>query len=241
MFKGFEHNIALTRGFTKSVFPMNNNIYGIQNVKWALTAEDLVTLSNTDPVNLWRSRFQVANYTQSDPTIQPSFIASDSDYNGYPSVQASGNQRLINLSSGVALVNEDVLIWIGRKTIDPAGASAYLGSGNSFVYCFNGGTSFSGVGYFFNPTTIQGGTKNNDPMIVVMSRNKIILNGTVVYNSTGVASTSFNIPITQILGANGTSQGFTGTFCAAIIVPNANLVENMLQFSSAVNNVFNVY
>ena len=211
MFKGFQ-NTSRTNGFNGFPalnFQMNNEAYGFSGCTfWLDAAYGLNTQTDLAAVSSWQTRIGGFSFNQPTAGNQPAYLASVTSYNNLPVVNFIDTARHMNATNngGVLLSSDWTFCFVANLTTGNTNCNTVIGNtiNNQHKIVINASpiTSF-GIAYM-NVNTVLLGDANapgTTVKIVVMTRKRIVVNGTEV------ATGSIVGPITLLNQLGGAQSG----------------------------------
>ena len=194
MFKGF--NNRQQHSFPNINFGGNyGQAYNFSRcLLWLDAAYGTSTVVNGANISSWIDKISGVRYTQGTAGSQPTYVASDANFNNFPTVNfGTATERLLNGSSTFG-IGATTIAMIVRMTGNATLASIILGSTTNTGFGANGnGASVTGFGFYANgtPSTISD-IEDTSMHIVIANRNFIMVDGLNETTSTSVNTFNFS-------------------------------------------------
>jgi hypothetical protein len=192
MFKGF--NNRQQNGFPSLSFGKNDEAYNFNKcILWLDAAYGTNTITNGANISSWVDKISGVRYTQGTAGNQPTYVASDANFNNLPTINfGTATDRFLNGSSTFGIGATTIAIII-RMTGNATLASMILGNTTNAGFGANGaGASVTGFGFYATgtPSTISD-IEDTSMHIVIANRNFIMVDGLNETTSTSVNTFNF--------------------------------------------------
>jgi hypothetical protein len=192
MFKGF--NNKQQHGFPSLLFGKNDEAYNFNKcILWLDAAYGTNTITNGANISSWVDKISGVRYTQGSAGSQPTYVASDANFNNFPTINFGTSTILLNGSSTFG-IGATTIVMIVRMTGNATVASIILGNNTNTGFGANGiGASVTGFGFYANgtPSTISD-IEDTSMHIVIANRNFIMVDGLNETTSTSVNTFNFS-------------------------------------------------
>jgi hypothetical protein len=258
MFRGFSKNSGFN-GFPNQQFGKGARIslYGFPLCSFWLNAEMGVgAVSNLDPVSAWVDQVGLIQFTQLNPLYQPRLVKNAPSFGNRDLIDfhtaGRGLQAAVNTTVGtggktIAIVYEYSSVATQSRIIGDNDFANARSSGFSFQHGSVNNTTFRpwvgfGVGAGASYGFIGAPVYANDPRILVLTRENLILNGTQI--TINQAATPLITGVISWVGSNGAfGVSWSGIFRVAEIIvfdKEFNTTE-CINLSNALNSKYALY
>lgn len=244
MFKHFSQKRGF-EGFPRSNFRMQQSAYNFPDCLFWLDASFGVnTQVNLDPVIHWTDRISGIRFQQDSPTRQPRYVASDANFNNFPSVQTiNASRSMIAVNGSINPTKTRTLAFVAKADAFSAGTTFLSGLTQSDGEISLGGTNAAqtGIGVynaFFTQrmvTTIE----DTAPHIVLINENEIWVDG-VSQSVTGTGWTVFSAWL-QIFGQPGLGYGLQGRIAEILLFNQKITGADAVSLSDNINAKYAIY
>jgi hypothetical protein len=235
MFKGF--NNRQQHSFPNINFGGNyGQAYNFSRcLLWLDAAYGTSTVVNGANVSSWQDKINGVQYTQATAGNQPTYVASDANFNNLPAIDfgVNLNKVLFSTSASFGLGSMTHLLVVRNQTTTAPVANLILGNGAQIGFTGGGaGANITGFGYqsagtAFTRTNIE----DTNMHIVVANRNFIIVDGV---NQTAATNTNFGFTFAGIGGQDGNYR--PNCSIAEILIYDYEMSQaDAIQLSSNIN------
>lgn len=239
MFKGF--NNRQQHGFPNINFGGNyGQAYNFSRcLLWLDAAYGTSTVVNGANVSSWQDKINGVIYSQGTAANQPTYVASDSSFNNFPTINFGTTQsRALSGSTQFGLGSNTLVTIVRNNVVSGNAFNLIIGSGTNIGF-FGGGANanVTGFGYGSNTGTPSFFTRSNieDTLmhIVISNRNFIIVDG---INATSVINSNFGFNFSAI-GAVDVSTLLLPQFTIAEVLLYDYLMSetDAIQLSANIN------
>ncbi len=246
MFKGFGTKQEAFHGIPHLNFQMNNEAYGFSGCTfWLDAAYGLDTQTDLAAVSKWVDRILGISFEQTTAANQPRLVASDGDFNNYPSIDFYSTARRLTTSGYFSMNGGDTLVMICKvTTADTRGNALFYGNGlNDQHICLRADGAGGGHGVFSNLNTspkityVDSTIIDVAPHIVIMTNSDVVVDG--VLTSSGYNWT----PSTAYQNLSSTSGSIAlQSKVAEVIKYSQKLSTNkMIELCDNINSKYLIY
>jgi hypothetical protein len=204
MFKGF--NNRQQHGFPNINFGGNyGQAYNFSRcLLWLDAAYGTSTVVNGANVSSWQDKINGVQYTQGTAGSQPTYVASDANFNNLPALSFSGLRLMVgsntfglgSLTHAIVVRATSVASFVHNVILGDGSLTGFGGLGSA--------AAATGYGYYSNGTAYTKTNIEDTAMhIIVANRNFVIIDG--------VNQTSQTSATTFLFSHIGSSNGNTGT------------------------------
>ena len=193
MFKGF--NNRQQNGFPNINFGGNyGQAYNFSRcLLWLDAAYGTSTVVNGANVSSWIDKINGVQYTQVTAVNQPTYVASDANFNNFPTVNfGTGTQRFMVGSSTFGLGSLTHAIIVRSTSVTSNSSNLIIGNGITAGFS-GGGATAAATGYGFysgNSGFTRSSIEDTAMHIVIANRNYVIVDG--INQTSSTSSTTFN-------------------------------------------------
>ncbi len=230
MFKGF--NNRQQNSFPNINFGGNyGQAYNFSRcLLWLDAAYGTSTVVNGANVSLWQDKINGVQYTQATAGNQPTYVASDANFNNLPALNFSS--RFLRSTTSFALGTGTLAIVMRATANNQTSKNLILGNGDTIGFA-SGGVNAAITGYGFyngNVALTRTNVEDANMHIIIANRDFIIIDGV---NQTSATSNVF-LNFTHIGG--GDVNNSTSCTIAEILIYDYNMSEtDAIQLSSNIN------
>lgn len=243
MFKGFGNKSRAFNGFPNLNFQVNNEAYGFSGCTfWLDAAYGLNTNTDLAAVSSWQSRIGGITFTQATAGNQPRYIASNANFNNYPTVESNDGATTAKFMNGpIRIATGSTFVFIAKYNAINSINAAFGTTGSNEISIGLGGT-FSGLNgpyVMFNAASpYSATTESTNSKIVIITPSGIWVNGSKEYSGTTLINQT---SVIQILGNfSSTTQNLNGHLAEAIIY-NTDYSNSATSLSANINSKYAIY
>jgi hypothetical protein len=242
MFKSYQDTSSADqfKSFPNLNFQSAASAYGFSGVSfWLDAAFGLNTQTNLGAVSRWQARVGNSIFEQTTASAQPRLILNDSNYNNFPSVEATSVDRFMSAINGIRIVNGDISIAVISKITTSQQFNGILSNNTNIgpIGIIDGGTDVTATGFgYVGAGGLQGNTESLNPRIKILSKNNIVING--------ISEVSGTLSVTQELNRIFllyTGRGHVGTIAEIIAFNYSMTSTDMIALSDRINQKYALY
>jgi len=240
MFKGFSNRQGFN-GVPNSNFGMNSfSAFGFSNVYYWLSAKFGLVSSNLGAINRWSPIVGSTIFEQVTAANQPRWRNDLVAYNGNPTVEFHDQNRFMTCIE--LLFNQESTIAIVANTYISGFLNIILSNVSpSFEIALGGGGGGPTVPYLFNGTVFGGGTITTNPIILVMTRLHIMINGVVVATNPNSSYIFQGRLVSMARRPGNASSNLNGNIAEIVIYNGVMDTTRMQQLSANLNQQYAIY
>jgi hypothetical protein len=208
MFKGF--NNRQPNGFPNINFGGNyGQAYNFTRcLLWLDAAYGTSTVVNGANVSSWQDKINGVQYTQATAGNQPTYVASDANFNNFPVIDFGDNlAKRLNGNTSFGLGSTTLAIIVRMTRTNEITNSLIIGDGAQSGFSGAGaGGNVTGFGFYNGGAALtKSNVEDTSTHIVIANRNFIIVDGV---NQTSATST-----LTQNFTSIGSTNGDSSPCC----------------------------
>jgi hypothetical protein len=244
MFKGFSDSSRNKEfhGFPNLNFQMNNEAYGFSGCTfWLDAASGLNTQTNGANISSWRDKVMGVQFTQATAGNQPTFTASNVNFNGLPSVQFDSTRLLTGGS--VSFPEAFTICFVCKVDANSSVLNRIFSNTTTagIQFCPGGLTP---IGLYTSTTPyIQGTTADALPHIIIISSSGYNQTCTIIVD--GVLEVTGSIPnvisTLSVLSGSTANYGMRGSIAEIILFNNYLDVNSSTRLSDNINSKYAIY
>ncbi len=212
---------------------------------WLDASEGLNTKTDLAAVSSWRDKIGNIEFTQSTAGNQPRYLASDANFNNYPTVDFSvSTSRWMNSIFGLNLYGDFTLAFVAKYgTINNVNSvMGYFAATGQPLFALAGSTAgYTGITWRTPGTTIVGSgtTESTTTKIGIITNERIIVDGVEEDTYT---KTSFGSTLDQLAsqGSQTTAQ-LRGQIAEVIAFDSMLTSEECIRLSDNINSKYAIY